>query len=267
MRRSLALFAVTTVATGCVQNDQSLIIRNFAGITAMNGGCTALPSNNTVNFGIYDAWLGIALNSFGYMFAPVVQNNIVAATSGVETHRVLLQGVEVELRPAEGGRFSGTLGQSYKVPSALGTADPGGTNLVTGIVEAFPLARAREMVTLLDNNKGGKLADGRLPIVAHTRVYGLLSGSTVYSGWVDFPIEVCGGCLDPGYFSADDKSHSLQKCPDDGVRSGTVNDGACYTSQDFPVTCCKYKGATVCGSKQVPIPTGMDMLTTGQDML
>jgi hypothetical protein len=242
--RPLILLAagVAAAASGCTDNDESMQIVGFSIIMPGTTGCTAMVQTTmTVNYGIYDVGVQNTVG-LGYMFAPIIQNNLVATSNGstIERNNINVMGLEVELHPSGGGNFPTVdgvnLSASYKSPSAIGLATPIGGR-VAAIVEAFSQTTASRLGKLMGNTNW----DGNL--VVHARAYGQHAGGDITSGWVDFPVKVCKGCLTGG---------DIGRCPPGGV-SGTIQMGGCYPGQDLALTCCTDDNSrTLCGSN-VPV--------------
>jgi hypothetical protein len=249
MKKALLFSAFALLAApGCAENDITLVITEFSKIDPTNM-CVVMGTSAsvTVSQGVLDVGvISLFPASFGYVVAPVVQNNLTERSSQTTTERdqVQITGFDVELQPAPGGPalpvFSGGKSTKFFAPSAGGAANPGG-NKVIAVAEVLPHAYAVDLVGWNALSTGG-----RAPVIAHMRPVGTRAGGTITGGWADFPINVCVGCL----------TGEINPCPAVPFKSSDVAQSFCFIGQDFPVTCCSSSDAagapiTLCG-KSVP---------------
>jgi hypothetical protein len=227
---------------GCADNNESVDIDRFL-FVSQTTGCVADPSN-TANRGrglldVGIVTLGASQGVQGYIAAPVVRNNMPlrAAMGEIDQDAVIVTSFDVELRPDPTIAAVLPLSQTaFNVPVAGGRIEAGGTSTNAMFVELIPASVARQMATVV---KPGNATNLPL-VVAHTRaVVTKVDGSTMNSGWTDFPIDICNFCLTP----------TPQPCPQVPFAMASVEQSGCIVEQDDPVTCCTETGnVLLCGS-------------------
>jgi hypothetical protein len=212
----LLVAAAVAGAAGCVNNDRSISILQVQALTS-SSGCVIMGTVSTgLSHGLLDASFGN-----GYFAGVVVRNNLQTSrqANGVEYNSVEIIGANVTLENPDGSQLAPT----FFYASSPGTIDPGVS--VGMLVQAIPAAMAGSLV--------GKT------VVSDIKPVGKRSGDQIIGGPVDFPVDVCNGCL-----------HSTAACL---LPKGTaVNPTPCFVGQDSAGTCCNDPvNGYVCGSNAV----------------
>jgi hypothetical protein len=204
MKAALLLVAAA-VAGGCSTNDVSLSILGMEALTRMNM-CNITPTATVLrDRGRLDV---SQVTTSGYIAVPVVRNNLPSNVNGVEFNAIQLIGVNIKLMNVDGS----TLVPPGLYNSAGGRLDPGGTAAMS--VEVLPASVA----TTLPIPSGGLYT-----VIAEVKPVGMRSSDQVVGGPIDFPIDVCNGCL----------VENLGACP---LPKGTML--PCLDQQDDPTVCC-----------------------------
>jgi hypothetical protein len=229
MKAALLLVAAAIAgATGCSTNDVSLSILQMQAVTRLNM-CVALAtggaSTMTRNRGTLDVSL---VTSAGYIAVPIVRNNLPSNLNGVEYNSIQLTGANVKLSNVDGTTLTLANGQSsFFYASAGGRLDPGGTAAM--FVEVLPAPAAQSLAGMIPTT-----APGVFSIVAEVKPVGMHASDQVVGGPIDFPIDLCNGCL----------VDVMSDCP---LAKGTIVSIPCFPAQDESTTCCKdTNGALLC---------------------
>jgi hypothetical protein len=235
--------AAALFTSSCVPNDQSLVLEAFLFVDPMQMCIVSMSSMATINAGKIDATLAATFNTGGYKAAALVRNDLIAngTTTTAERNNVTINGFEVDLQPQKGFTLPSidpSVPHPYTVASAAGTVGPNGGRVV-GIAEILSAASLASLASQLGAPGWNNV------VVAKVRALGTRGGDTLRSGYLEFPITICNGCL--GNFD--------QMCPTGGYDTNSVLMGGCYVQQDAPVTCCVKGAARLCG-KAVPMATG-----------
>jgi len=215
--------ATTVFASACADNNSTLFI--VGALYRKPPSCTVTndPNNTFIGSGVMDV-------SFtkSYQATLLVGNQFTARGSKqnlrVETTRVNLKGAEVTLKDSSGketAKFS-VYGSGF-ADSAKGE-DPG-----YGIFDAdlIPESIGQGFADTLGKNRGA-----RNQVVATVRVFGDTLGNTsVTSGELSFPIEVCYGCLVTYPLQA---VNLAGECVTSTTEALT---GSCRTGQDDTIDC------------------------------
>jgi hypothetical protein len=174
-----ALFALG--APGCVDNNVSLFIQQ-AQVRDPGTDCSAAADPDSAYWmvGIMDTAL-----TGEYSAALLVGNQLKARgdsdTLRPESNRVQLYEADVELFDSGGGTVS-----AFTMPIS-GFVEVSGST-----APAYGLA----FVTLIDAGTGAALAGQQTTLIARVKIYGeTLGGLEVETGYWDYPIEICSGCL------------------------------------------------------------------------
>jgi hypothetical protein len=218
--RIAAVAACAVTVGSCTNNDISMVITFFAKATTMNMCVVSNQSMVSLSGGVLDTSAVVQLGTAGYFAAPVVQNNLVErATMGqVERDGIFVSGIEVQLQSIPGESIAGKVSKtSYAVEAVGGWIKPGGTVSVVG--EIIPSEIAAELNAFPDVTE----------VIAHMRVDGTRADGPISTGWVDFPVALCRGCLAQG---------TNTPCPPGGFAMGSVSLGGCSIQQDDITTCC-----------------------------
>jgi len=226
MKVALLLVAASTVgAVGCANNDISLSIIQMEAISQTTM-CVATASAGTI--GRDRGLLDVAnVTTTGYIAVPLVRNNLLSNSNGVEFNAIQLSGANVKLETAAGAPLSLPTGSStFFYAAAAGRLDPGG--ITPMFIEALPAAAAKALAPMIP-------AGGLFTVIAELRPVGQHQGDQVIGGPVDFPIDLCENCLDV-----------VSTCP---LPAGTVAPAPCFVQQDDPSICCNdtTTGQTLCG--------------------
>lgn len=233
MKAALLLLAAAVVgAAGCTNNDISLSITQMQAITRMSmcmatAGGAALMTRNR---GLLDV---AKVTTAGYIAVPVVRNNLIASTGTVEFNSIQVQGANIKLSTVGGAALTLPSGQSsFFYASAGGRLDPGMTAPM--FVEVLSPDSARALAGMIP-------ANGVFTVLSELRPVGMRSSDQIIGGPIDFPIDLCNGCLT-----------QTSTCP---LAKGTMVTDPCFVQQDDPTICCvDATGATLCGGAA---PVGM----------
>ena len=166
----------------CATNNSSLFLVGVMDIA--QSACVAKP-DNTGPF-LTSGTLDVAFAS-GYTAVVLVGNQLTQLGSSeqlrTETSRVSLRGAEVQLTTLDGRALS--------VAGAQSTFSTVGTGFVDAAAGDTP-SYATMAVNLIPPGLTGLPAE----VLAKIRVFGeTLGGTSVTSSELDFPIDVCDGCL------------------------------------------------------------------------
>jgi hypothetical protein len=224
------------VVAGCkAYDDNSLVIVDTEAITTMTNCIvpampTAGQTEGVLDVGVVQAGIGS-----GYVIAPILLNNLVerATTTNPERDGITVIGFDLEIHG----------------PSALPISNPQQTTLISGpyllpsntagtAFEGIPYATALELAQSIQPGAG-------VDVVVQFRAKGRRADGEIDSGYTNFPVHVCNGCLTGGPIAA---------CPVVPPMMSQVALGGCNPSQDVPITCCTQANATLCGSA---VPTSM----------
>jgi hypothetical protein len=214
-----------SVVACTAENQSSVFIRQV--LVPSGGTCsvTADPGGDTESVGVMDVML-----AQGYQAELLIGNQLVERGSAeqirTETSRFVAERAEVKVVRAGGG----SLGE-YSMPVS-GFADPGTASTPGwGVVSAVLVSGGAASTLrgeLQQNNTPGRLV-ASVRIVGHT-----LGGQEEKTGWYDFPVDYCYGCL--LYFPPDADNPAL-----DGVDCLAAGDTAqempCRIGQDEGVDC------------------------------
>jgi len=214
---------------GCAANDQSLAIVHFVALEA--NMCVADPTSmNIRGRGIIDVG-AVKAGASGYVAAPVVQNLLPADTTstGVDVNGMFVKAFDVKINDS---RVPGGF-HNFRQPVAAGYLASGGTNRAAASFEILP----REAVIGLTglNLVVGALPSGP-PIVVSVRPVVTRASLELVGAYVDFPIDVCDGCV---LFNAGtcliDPTSKLSVAPATGTNT---KESVCNRAQDHSTACC-----------------------------
>lgn len=227
------------VAPACVDNDQSIYIRQVSAGTAGTGsaGCTFTPDPSQP--GLVEGVVDIALRD-NYEAVLLVGNQMISRADNLQTrtesNKAHLDGAIVRVTDANGNDIAEFTAQS------AGFADS-----ANGAVAGFGLID----VTLLDAPTLAKIGGGLGPtetklVLAQIKVFGeTLGGDDLESGEFQWPIRVCNGCL-ISFLGADDPltqgidcnlSASAAGASGGGGGGGGSGTAGCFFGQDQKVPC------------------------------
>jgi hypothetical protein len=225
MKRALLLVAAASLGA-CAQNDISLSITQMQ-VVSQTTGCVAIASSGGV-VGRDRGLLDLAnVTTSGYIAVPVIRNNLMSLVNGIEYNAIQLVGANVKLSQVGGAPLVLPSGQSsFFYAAAAGRLDPGGTAPM--FVEALPAPAAKSLAGMVP-------AGGLFTLIAEIRPVGMRQSDQVIGGPIQFPIDICSGCLD-----------TTVACP---LPKGTVATTPCFPQQDDPSICCvdAASNQTLCG--------------------
>jgi hypothetical protein len=233
--RTLGLLALACTF-GCADNDLSLSILQMQAVTLPS--CVAMAVMGTTSTpGRTRGVLDVAqVSTFGYIGVPVVRNNLISRTGGggIEFNGIQVGGVDVSLQiPPTAAANVMASDLNFFFNSAGGHLDPGGT--VAMFVEVLPARVAKGLASSVP--KGGLLT-----VIAAIKPVGMIGGEQIVGGPIDFPIDICSGCLVTVV--------SGGTCP--FPVGTTIPQGGCFPQQDDPIECCVQKtGNMLCGANAV----------------
>ena len=213
-------------APACVDNNVSMFIQQVQ-VPDSSNGCvvTADPSAAYYGAGVMDTQL-----ASGYVATLLVANQLKARgnsdTLRPESNRVQLYQADVELFDATGGSLT-----SFSMPIS------GFIDVSSGTTPAYGLAT----VTLIDAATAASLAGQQTTITARVKVYGTtLGGIDVETGYWDYTITVCDGCLGCTCPATPSTSDYAKACNLGDNETQDCRLMACWTAT---ATCdCKYSG-------------------------
>jgi hypothetical protein len=229
MKAALLLVAAAVGTAGCSTNDLSLSIVQMEAITRANM-CIATAAAGTGTVGLDRGLLDVSLvTTAGYIAVPVVRNNLTSLNNNLEYNSIQLLGANITLKDAGGSSLTLPSGQSsFFYAAAAGRLDPAGTTPM--FVEVLPAAAAKALAGMIG-------ATGVFTIIAEIRPVGMRANDQVVGGPIQFPIDLCNGCL----------ATASAACP---LPKGTVALDACFPQQDTQSTCCTdvASGSRLCGA-------------------
>lgn len=240
------LLVASLLAASCADNDSSLYLQGVLAPPQSQGGVCAYTADSNQamrSSGVLDVGL---LTTYSPTF--LLGNQLRAAQSTEqaksETNRIVVSGVVVRLTDAGGTEIANftSLGSAFVDPAS-------------GDRPGF----ATMSVTIIDDATGRGLASsvGRSDIrkvIAYVKAFGrTLGGKDIESNELQYPIDVCNGCLP--FFPADSvdqiKAAQENKPNCDAVEASTVAT-PCVVGQDQPVDCRLCHGKPVCDPSTVP---------------
>ena len=247
MARSIvsAALPLLVLAGACVDNNADsglVILRNVApGL-----GCIADPGSAEVRTSgiIEDDAVG------GYVFTPVVRNDIVAFEGeNLTAKSIFIGGARVTIdfsdpdlfTAAEQATFDTDGLTKFVVPSS-GAIDPNG-GMQTFHLEIVP----PELLALIAPKLAAMTTDPSPSTMLDVRVqfFGTRAGSDVSSNTFRYPVQVCHGCLTNALGPCDTLSSSIE------ARVG----GVCGPDQDGVVDCCLAADSSLVCPAVAPTPT------------
>jgi hypothetical protein len=166
--------------TGCVDNNSTMFIRQMQAPDA-EGDCLVTDGEDGLHWteGYFDVSLA---QSYGgtVLVGNQVQERGDETTGKVETSAVQLYEAEIETFDYSGATIS-----SFTMPTT------GFIDQASGTTPSYGLAG----VVLVDPGAAGAVGAGQT-LISRVKIYGeTLGGLEVETGWWDFPIFVCDGCL------------------------------------------------------------------------
>jgi len=236
MKTALLLLAAASAgAAGCTSNDISMSIVQMAAVNRASS-CVAMASVGAGTLGRARGLLDVAKTTTnGYIAIPIVRNNLTSLANNVEFNSIQLMGANVTLTTAAGASLTLANGQSsFFYASAAGRIDPAGVAAMP--IEALSAPAARSLAGMIP-------AAGLFTVIAQIRPVGMRSSDQIIGGPIDFPIDLCSGCLT-----------ETSTCP---LPKGIIVTDVCpgLQQQDDPEICCTdTTGATLCGSA-APVAT------------
>jgi hypothetical protein len=221
MKVALLLLTAAVGSFGCSDNDLSLSITSM-GVATQATMCAVSPGGGTtIVRGRLDVARATAVGQ-GYLAAPIVHNGLSSRiqTGGVEYNAIQLAGMNVELQTPAGAAILVGGQKVFFVASAAGRLDPLASASMPG--EIIPISAATGLV-------------GQT-VIAILRPVGDRAGGQVIGGPINFPIDICTGCLGP-----------VPACP--FAANAMVRSAGCSPQQDDPGDCCAdSSGFIKCGT-------------------
>jgi hypothetical protein len=168
-------------APACVDNNVTLFIQQVQ-VPDPENSCSVSADPGAAYFPI--GYMDTSLTS-QYAGALLIGNQLASrgdsTTLRPESNRVQLYEADVEIFDAGGGSMS-----AFTMP-------------ISGFVEvssATEPAYGIAYVTLIDAGTGAALAGQQTTVITRVKVYGeTLGGLAVETGYWDFPIQICSGCI------------------------------------------------------------------------
>jgi hypothetical protein len=251
----LPVLALVFGASGCVDDSLSLRIVDFVAVdqTTMCKVSTTGTTTTIQTRGTLDTSVSLAVQAPGYFLVPSVVNNLTSSnaaatgtTTDLERNIIDITGFDVMLEPPADTPLNTALlasDRNYFVPAAGGSLMPGAVNSASVPIVAIPASVVQLMDAGLSTTPAQAGAPPR-PLIVHIRPVGDHAGLKINGGFVDFPLDVCRGCLQP----------VDAMCPAAGYPSTQVNKSGCFPGQDVNITCCVKNSQLLCGSQ---VPTTM----------
>jgi hypothetical protein len=232
---SLGLLTLGTLGLipGCADNNSSLFVVGVIDIDA----ATCLAKPDTTATLLANGTMDLAFTS-SYTANLLVGNQLTQRGSReqvrTETSRITLRGAEVTLTTLDGQ----TLGKG-----SFSTVGTGFVDAASGDVPAYGVMS----VNLIPPALGSSVAvENARVVLAKVRVFGdTLGGSAITSSELDFPINVCRGCLVRYPASAADPAQGAGApylCSKATTATTATDSAPCVTGQDQPFSC------TLCSS-------------------
>ncbi len=239
----------------CAENDQRLRVTNIAlPPKGIGSECSASAGTTNLARGILDLAAADAFKDLvqvDYRVFPTVEVGFMAPgtgdlstltpSPGVPPHTLVITDVVADLNVGLQSSVAGPLktvagltGADLKFRTPIfARVDGNGTVIVPGV--AVPETAVRKLAAVRDQLFGSKT--GIIVISSRIRVLGIKDGnSDVESSYVDFPIELCNGCL----FSV------ISACANVTDADTTFTGAACSPIQDYPLRCCTQDSKLVC---------------------
>lgn len=238
--------ALGAFAPACVENDQSIFVRNvLAPSTNRQGGICSYsddPQQPALFSGVFD--VGVRDN---YQAVVLVGSQLVGrgdpSNTRAEPNRVHINGAVVRVAEPDGA----TISEFTSV--AAGFTDPGSNNNPDYGVFSIVAIDAPTSQNLRGQVSGRRATK---QIVVFIKAFGkTLGGVDLESGEYQFPITVCNGCL-VDFSTADTARPLADQCK--GVAAGATGGGQeqvpCNPGQDESTPCQLCQGRPVCDPAQ-----------------
>jgi hypothetical protein len=236
MKTALLLLAAASAgAAGCTSNDISMSVIQLAAVNRLTN-CVAMATVGAGMIGRSRGLLDVAkATTNGYIAIPVVRNNLTPLNNNVEYNSIQLMGANIKLSTAAGGPLTLANGQSsFFYASAAGRIDPAGVAAMP--IEVLSAPAARSLAGMIPSG-------GLFTVLADIRPVGMRSSDQIIGGAIEFPVDLCSGCLT-----------ETSTCP---LAKGTLTSDVCpgLQQQDDPEICCTdTTGALLCGTA-APVAT------------
>lgn len=243
-----AIGLALTIAPACVDNDQSIFIRQVMAPpqTRTTGGCTytADPTQPA----LFSGELDLALKN-SYQMIVLVGNQMVQRSDNTaprsESNKAHINGAIVRVTDANGGTIS-----EFTAP-ASGFADAANGNVSSYTlmkITAIDAPTAKAIQNTIPN-----IGDERL-ILVNVKAFGeTLGGDDLESAEFQYPVRVCNGCLISFQGADDTLTPNVIDCNLNTSAAGSSSGGGsqivapCDFGQDEGVPCSLCKGiVTAC---------------------
>lgn len=240
MSRSLPIISTCTALAlaACVDNsaDTGLtILRNAASDT------DCVPSPDVTTF--RNAGLIEADSSSGYVFTPLIRNELVAGTDGTSARSVFLRGARITIDFYDEGLFDDAeqadlreRGVTRFMVPLSGSIDAGGGEITLGF-EIVPTELLFEIGARLPEPTAADPSPSSVVDVG-VQLFGSANGDSIDSNTFHYPVEICDDCLTVV------TPTTCEMLPTDFEGSAG---GLCNPVQDGTLTCCVTDGgALIC---------------------
>jgi len=233
-----AALGLGAFAPACVENDQSLFVRNVLAPSTnrQNGQC--VYTDDPQQAALFSGTLDLAFRD-NYRAIVIVGNQLIGrgdpANTRAESNRVHLNGAIVRVTNPDGSQIA------EFTSLATGFADIQSSNNPSfGTMQ----------VVLIDKPTSDALR-GSLPanratkqIIIFIKAFGkTLGGVDLESGEFQFPVEACNGCLVKRTL---DPAQPGVGCPATAAGGSTTEESPCETGQDESIPCESCRGNPVC---------------------
>ena len=240
--RSLLLLALSSVvaAAACGRvPGQFEIVNDQVPLTA-GGGC-AIPTDDGVysGQGTMDLQLVKPGAEAGFLFFPLLKNNLPPSGSGPDVNQIFLSSFAVDISVASAPPQTAALFAALESGSSadrallhfktLWSGSIGSGGKVSAFVPAFPVELAQRVNALQEVGVSPSLW-----VNLKVRAFGSTTTQNIESDPFNYPLAVCAGCL----------IANVQPCPYTVAPRNTGN--PCNIAQDYPVDCCLSGSDLVC---------------------
>lgn len=168
------------VASGCVDNNSTLYIRQLQAPESSNS-CVVSNSPDSLHWteGFFDTSLAPSYAG------TVLVGNQAQQRGDEKTGKVETSGIQLYEAEIETFDYTGATLSSFTMPTS------GFVEEAVGTTPSYGLAA----VTLIDPSVAPAVGSGQT-VISRVKIYGeTLGGLEVETGWWDYPIYVCDGCL------------------------------------------------------------------------
>jgi hypothetical protein len=236
------------VSLGCLApaGDESFIIRsNLA--TAEGAGCTFTPSLSAASLSRGQVLLD---SPIPYLFHPLIESRITAATGKESLRTIFLNGANIELQvgPSETIDAANTVSvddtiETIRFRSLFSAPLPPNGGLTAADLDLVPLSTLAAIRARIGNTNGLRV---HVQVTATATMFGDYYGDQIESSPFQFPVTVCNDCV---IANRDPVTGLLPACETFEATPRLGN--PCNVFQDGVVDCC----AAANGVEQCPAVT------------